>query len=174
MMKKISEPEKRPDAAAKTGGYACYIDDMEFKDAIFASTLRSDRPRAVIKSIEIPDLPDGYYIVDKDDVPGINRVKMLVDDQPFFAEDRVNYIGEPILLVAGPDRAKIETILSMINVRYADLKPVLSIDETAEAGKEPIYGKDNCFASYEIKKGDIEKAFEDAKEVLECEYRRHD
>ncbi|HEB31157.1 MAG TPA: aldehyde oxidase [Spirochaetes bacterium] len=171
MIKKISEPVNRPDAAAKTGGYACYIDDMYFEGALFAATLRSERPRAVIEDIEMPDLPDGYYIVDKDDVPGMNRVKMLVDDQPFFAEDTVNYIGEPILLVAGPDRAKIETILSMIRVRYADLEPVLSIEETASAGKDPIYSTDNCFAYYEIKKGDIEKAFDNAKEILMYEYR---
>jgi CO/xanthine dehydrogenase Mo-binding subunit len=171
MMKKISEPEIRPDAAAKTGGYACYIEDMEFEDALFAATLRSDRPRAIIESVERPNLPDGYYIVDKDDVPGTNRVKMLVDDQPFFAEDRVNYIGEPILLVAGPDRAKIETILSKISVRYSDLEPILSIEETIGSGNDPIYGKDNCFASYEIKKGDIEKAFDNAKEILMYEYR---
>jgi CO/xanthine dehydrogenase Mo-binding subunit len=189
MKKKIGEPENRPDAAAKSGGHALYIDDMEFDGALFAETLRSEKPRARIESIDLPDLPEGYCIVEKDDVPGMNRVKMLVDDQPFFSEETVNYIGEPILLVVGPDRGKVGEILSKIRVTYTELEPFMSIEDACAVGetgiteetgitretdanvKAPIYGSDNCFASYEIKKGDVAKAFENAKEIHEGEYK---
>ena len=39
--------------------------------------------------------------------PGKTVVQIIFDDQPFFAEDTVNYIGEPILLVVGADKQRI-------------------------------------------------------------------
>ena len=107
MNETISKSINRVDAVEKCGGYAKYIGDMSFDGMLYAKTLRSTRPRAKILSLYIPELSENYFIVDKNDVPGRNRVRILVYDQPFFAEDVVNYIGEPILLVVGPDKEKI-------------------------------------------------------------------
>ncbi len=166
-MKKISRPARRNDVPLKTGGYARYISDLHFEGMLFAATYRSLRARAIIKSISIPHLPEGYCIVDH--VLGLNRVKMLVNDQPFFAEERVNYIGEPILLVVGPDKEKIEYILSHIEVEYEDLEPVFTMEEAEKSGVI-VYGTDNRITSYELLKGDPEGAFLSADETFEAEY----
>ncbi len=168
-MKKISRPAGRIDAPEKIGGYARYISDMHFEGKLFAVTYRSSKARAAIKSVSVPPLPEGYCIVDRNDVPGLNRVKMLVNDQPFFAEEQVNYIGEPILLVVGPGMEKIEEIVSDIKAEYEDIEPVLTLEESEENGVL-IYGKDNRIAAYELMKGDPEGAFLSAGETLEGEY----
>ena len=95
------------DHREKVAGSAVYLGDMRPDGMLYAKTLRSDRPRARIKAVKIPPLPEGYMVVDHRDVPGKNRVKIILDDQPFFAEDQVNYIGEPILLVVGPEKPTI-------------------------------------------------------------------
>jgi len=171
MKGKIGKSIKKIDVAEKTGGYARYIADMRFEGMLHAKTLRSSKPRAKIKGIDIPEIPQSYYIVDRNDVPGKNRVKMIVNDQPFFAEDVVNYIGEPILLVVGPDKEKIIKILSEIKVYYEAVKPVFTIEEAEKLNTRPIYGEDNCFADYEIEKGDPDEAFGRAAKIVENEYR---
>ena len=165
MKGKIGDSMKRVDAPEKTGGYASYIADMSFEGMLHAKTLRSTKPRARIKSIRVPDIPKGYFIVDKNDVPGLNRVKFIVDDQPFLADEEVNYIGEPILLVVGPEKVKIERILSEIRVDYEELVPVFTMEEAEQQGSE------YCFTEYEIVKGNPIPAFERASDVFEDEYR---
>lgn len=165
----ISRPVGRIDVPDKLDGKAKYIGDIKFEGMVYARTLRSNRPRAIIKSIEYPDIPEGYYIVDKNDVPGINSVKIIGYDMPVFATDRVNYVGEPISLIVGPDKEKIMDILSNTKVIYEDLEPILTIEEGLNA-KSPIFKERNLFADYRYSKGDIEKAVREAKFVYEGEY----
>jgi len=171
MSETIGKSIPRVDVLDKCGGSAKYVDDMKFDNMLYAKTLRSTRPRAKILSLEIPALPDGYYIIDRNDVPGRNRVRILIYDQPFFAEDVVNYIGEPILLVVGADKAKILDIISQIEVHYEDLEPILSIEDAESGDKEPIFGEDNRFVDYEYSKGDPDKAFAASATIIENEYR---
>jgi CO/xanthine dehydrogenase Mo-binding subunit len=169
-MKNISRAVPRVDAPQKAGGYAQYISDIHFEGILYAETCRSSRARAIIKSISIPPVPEGYCLVDRNDVPGINSVKMLVNDQPFFAEERVNYIGEPILLVVGPEKETIEDIIAKIEIGYEDLDAVFNLQES-EKGDLIIYGTDNRIVRYEVNKGEPEEAFLSAGRTFEGEYK---
>jgi len=62
MNEKIGKPIKRVDAAEKIGGNAKYLADIEFEDMLYARTFRSTKARAKIISIDIPKLPEGYYM----------------------------------------------------------------------------------------------------------------
>jgi len=165
MRETIGNPVDRFDAPDKIGGRAAYAADLVFESMLHARTLRSVCPHAKILSIHVPELPRGYFVVDRRDVPGKNRVKMIADDQPFFAEELVRYIGEPILLIVGPDGGEIDRILSSIRVQYEILKPVLGIEEADSLGAE------HRFVEYAIGKGRPEKAFAEASRVFEAEYR---
>ncbi len=167
----ISKPIRRVDALEKCSGKKKYINDINFPGMLYAKTLRSTKPRAKIVSIDIPELPDGYFIVDRNDVPGRNRVRILIYDQPFFAEDTVNYIGEPILLVVGPEREKVLEILSQIKVEYEELEPILSIEDAESNDKPPLFGDDNLFVCYEYTKGDPDSALSSAEKIITGEYR---
>lgn len=168
-MDNISKPIKRFDTADKIAGTAKYVADFKFEDMLYARTLRSTEARAIIKSRKYPKLEEGYFIVDKDDVPGENIVHVVFDDQPCFADKVVNYIGEPILLVVGKDKEKILDIMSKIEIEYEKLDPILSIEDGINP-KNPIYGEKNCFADYKYKKGSIENIKKRAKYVIEGEY----
>jgi CO/xanthine dehydrogenase Mo-binding subunit len=170
MIDNISIPIEKVDHQEKITGNATYLGDMKPEGMLFAKTLRSDRPRAQIKKIEIPPLPEGYTIIDHHDIPGKNRVKILLDDQPFFAETQVNYIGEPILLLVGPDKQKILELITKIRVEYEDIHPVLTIEDAEDPNIHPIFGATNYFAEYTISHGDAAHSFSTAKVVFEEEY----
>lgn len=162
MENNISDSIIRIDAEEKISGTAKYLSDIEYKDVLYAKTLRSSRARAKILSIKFPDIPEKYFIVDKNDVPGKNIVKVMFDDWPIFAEDEVNYIGDAILLVVGPEKKEVMNIISKIKVEYEDLPPILTIDDAEK--------KNNKFIEYKYSKGDMEAAFKDAEYVFENEY----
>lgn len=167
MKSDISESVIRQDAESKIGGTAKYIGDYKIDGMLYAKTFRSTQVRAKILKIEYPALPEGYYIVDKNDIPGRNRVKIVIYDQPFFAEDIVNYYGEPIALVVGPDKNIITDILSKIYIEYEKIEPILDLKDDY---KIPIYGTDNKFSDYKFSKGNLIKAIDNSKYVIEGEY----
>lgn len=138
-----------------------YIDDIEFGDVLFGKTLYSEIPKGKILSVEIPELPEGYFVVDYKDVP-LNRVKVINDEQPVFAEKEVNYVGEPILLVIGKDKEVLRDTIKKIKVNYRKEKPILTMDD---AIKENI-----IIVKYEFEKGDVDEAIKNAKEVVEGTY----
>ncbi|MCD6417539.1 xanthine dehydrogenase family protein [bacterium] len=170
MSERISMSVERVDAREKIYGEALYIGDYRFEDMLFAKTVRSKVPRAKILNVKIPALPDGYFVVDRDDVPGKNRVKILVYDQPYFADGVVNYIGEPILLVVGPEREKVFEIARKVEVEYEEIPPILTIDDALSGKNQPIYGDDNCFVDYHYEKGNVKNAFANAETIVEGEY----
>uniref|UniRef100_A0A7C4UDQ9 Aldehyde oxidase n=1 Tax=candidate division WOR-3 bacterium TaxID=2052148 RepID=A0A7C4UDQ9_UNCW3 len=138
-----------------------YIDDIDFGEVLFGKTLYSTIPSGEILSIEIPNLPDGYFIVDRRDVP-LNRVKVIDDEQPVFAERFVNYVGEPILLVVGKDKEILKEIIKEIKVHYREREKVLTIDEAIERKREIV--------RYEFRKGNVEDAFASAFDIVEGVY----
>lgn len=173
----ISTPITKTDHRTKAEGSIKYTADLKWEDMLYAKTLRSTKTRAYIKSISKPQLPEGYYIVDYTDVLGKNILKVIENDNPLFAEDKVNYIGEPILLVVGPDRDKVLDILNNIVVNYEEREPILTIEQAESNTYEPVFKGDNALAQYGYTKGDIEKSFEEANqtivEVFETGYQEH-
>jgi xanthine dehydrogenase, molybdenum binding subunit apoprotein (EC 1.17.1.4) len=169
-MRNISEAIKRFDFDDKIDGSAQYCADLKYEQVLYAKTLRSEKARAEITSIKIPDLPAGYFIVDQRDIPGKNIVPIVYEDQPFFAKGIVNYIGEPILLAVGPDKQVILDILKDIQVNYQEMQPILSIAEAQQPQAEYIYENKPYFVEYEYSKGNFEEARKNSRLVIEDEF----
>lgn len=155
-MEKISESVIKRDHHSKISGEAVYVGDYQDDDILVGKMLRSTKAKARLISVEIPKLPEGYYYVDKEDVPGENKVAIVMDDTPVYATEMVEYIGEPIGMVVGPCEEEVNKILSEIKVVYEELTPVLSIKDF-----------DTVFFDYTFGKGDLEKAFHEADKVYE-------
>lgn len=154
-MSSISTPVKRKDHDAKVSGRALYVDDLAPPGLLYGKLLHSTQARAKILDIQIPSLPDGYWIVGKDDVPGSNKVHIVEDDMPVFAVDTVEYIGDVILMLVGPDQHVLQELLLKIKVSYEILPPVL--DPTRS---------ETVFAQYAYSKGDVEQAFAEADRIF--------
>jgi CO/xanthine dehydrogenase Mo-binding subunit len=155
-MEKISASVKKKDHDAKVGGRALYVDDLIIDGMLAGKLLRSAKAKARIMEIVLPELPEGYMIVDKSDIPGVNRVHIVQDDTPVFAEETVEYVGDPILMVVGPDLKVVESLLRKITVVYEELTPILD-----------VRASDVVFFNYNYAKGNIEAAFGEADRVYE-------
>ena len=158
-MEPISKSVVRKDHEAKITGTSIYVDDYANAGVLTGRFLRAKTAKARILSVTVPELPPGYFYVDKDDVPGVNKVHIVMDDTPVFAQDTVEYIGEPIAMVVGPDVRQVEAILAGIRVEYEELEPVLDLRKA-----------DTVFFDYEYGRGDLEKAFEEADKIFTEEF----
>ncbi|MBC8452375.1 MAG: xanthine dehydrogenase family protein [Spirochaetes bacterium] len=170
---RIGTPVKRLDAAEKAGGYAKYIADMDFGSVLFSRLIRSTKARAKLVNVTIPPLPDGYFYISRKDIPegGVNRLYMITDDWRVFAEEEVRFIGETIGMLVGPDKSLLLKLENLIDIEYEELLPAFSIDESLDLTGGPLYGDDNLFADYHLKKGtaDMESLFSSSETILEDE-----
>ena len=77
----------RREGKAKVTGQARYVDDLAFPGMLHGVTVRSPSPRGLIRAIHYgPGIPwQEFTIVTAADIPGANRVALIVDDQPYLA-----------------------------------------------------------------------------------------
>jgi CO/xanthine dehydrogenase Mo-binding subunit len=162
----------RKDAEEKITGKALYIDDVDFPGQYYGKVIRSPHPCAVIKGIAFDEGLSalGVVTLTSDEIAGENVFNNFNMDVPFLPRDgRINYVGEPVMLVAARDRETLEAAENYIHVDYALLEPALTIWE-GMGRKQLIYGEDNILKQYQVIKGDIDSGFDDAEHTLEGTY----
>jgi CO/xanthine dehydrogenase Mo-binding subunit len=152
-------------------GAARYVDDVTLPGMLFGATVRSTVPRGTLRAIRYdPSLPwDEFTVVTAADIPGSNCVRLIEDDQPYLAGERINHPEEPVVLLAHRDRQMVELARRQVFLDIDPLPGVFTIDE-ALSGREIVWGADNIFKSYEVSRGDIEAGFRDAVTIVEGEY----
>lgn len=170
MSAEISKSIARPDGREKAAGEAHYIADYPHEDMLTARFYRAGFTRGRITAVRIPELPDGYHVVDYRDVPGENHVALIKTDWPAFAEEEIRYRGQIILLVAGPDPRVVDRILGEIEVEYEPAEPAVTLDDGLACRGGAMHGRDNLYADYTLRKGDPDDAFARAARVIEGEY----
>jgi len=108
-----------------------------------------------------PGFPWGECtIVRADDIPGNNCVAHILADQPCLARETVSHWGEPVLLIAHPDRYWAEAARRHVRIRFEALEPVLDMEQAARV-----------FQECRREKGDVNQAFRRADVTLEGVYR---
>ncbi len=140
----------RPEGPAKVEGRALYVADLDVPGAWIGGTVRSDVARGRLLGFERDPAFDftRVVIVGPEDVPGENVQALIVDDQPVLATSEVRHVGEPLLLVAAPDRATLLEALAALRPKIAPLEPVLDLERSTQV-----------FKAIDVDKGDVERAF---------------
>lgn len=162
-MREICKSIKKKDHDPKIEGRSVYLADYDTtadgREILCGKLLHSTLAKAKVLGVKLPELPEGYVYVDASDIPGDNNVNIVLDDTPVFARDTVEYIGEPIGMIVGPDEKVVDRLLSETEVEYEELEPMLDIRKGEE-----------FFFNYEFGHGDVEKAFAEADKVYEEEF----
>lgn len=158
-MRDISRSVVKKDHAPKMNGSAMYVGDFAPEGLLYGKLVRSPHARAKVSGIALPTLPEGYFAVDSHDVPGVNQVHIVMDDSPVFAETTVEYIGDPVLMIVGPDEDKVNRLAEETKVTYEPLPPVLDIRKG-----------ETMFFDYHFGRGDVDKAFAEADQVYEEQF----
>jgi CO/xanthine dehydrogenase Mo-binding subunit len=167
----VGKSVPRKEGRDKVTGRAQYVDDMVLPNMLFGATVRSQIPRGRIRNIAFgPGVNwDEFLIVSSKDIPGKNCIALIGDDQPCLANDFVNHIEEPILLLAHPDRHLLPKAVQSVAIEYEPWPAIFTMEES-ERRSEIIWGDDNVFKTYLIENGEIDGVWEKTDYIVEGEY----
>ena len=163
----------RTDARAKVTGALDFGADYPQEGFLFGKVLRSPHPHALIKSIDIKKakaLPGVAAVLTAKDVPGRNGFGAIIPDQPVICGDKVRYVGDGVALVAAETEAIAQHALELIQVEYEPLEPVFDPREALKENAPKIHDEGNLLSYNKLRKGDVEKAFQEAEVILERTY----
>ncbi len=171
----IGKSAPRKEGRKKVTGAALYVDDISFPEMIYGVTVRSSVPRGRIKNISFEgDLPwDEFTIVTAKDIRdngGENYVALILNDQPYLADEVVNHPEEPILLLAHPDKYLLEEARRQVRIDFEELPAIFTLDDSVNK-KEIIWGDNNVFKSFLVDKGNVDDVWSTADVIVEGEYR---
>lgn len=189
----VNRPVPRRDGIAKVTGRALYVSDIQLPRMAYAKVLRSPYAHARIVSIDKSRAlgrPSVIAVLTGYDLEGLNPYYgHAVKDHPLVAIEKVRYAGEPVAaVIAENERAALEA-LELIEVKYEELKPVLTPGEALAPGAPLLHerkfeagalrgfegdvaagrGTNICQEAH-LRWGDVEAAFARAAHVVEGEY----
>jgi CO/xanthine dehydrogenase Mo-binding subunit len=195
----VGKPVTRIEGAGKVTGETVYADDMQLPRMLHAKVLDSPYAHARIKSIDTTAARAH---------PGVEAVFTAADLPPYkmnasnrrgiiFPEEEVLFHGQPVAAVLASDPHVAEEALSLIEVDYEALPPVVDpiaamvedsplvrsaltdVDRSEERGhvtadveqKEAEGKPSNVASQMNFKRGDIEAGFAEADVVVERTWR---
>src|SRR6266478_8742904 len=171
----------RKEGRRKVTGQALYVDDLKFDGMLHGVTVRSSIARGRIKSISFDQPPataggsdrnipwNEFTIVTAKDIPGENYVALILNDQPYLADEVVNHPEEPVVLLAHRDKYLLEEARRHVRIEYEEMPAVFSLQESL-AQKEIIWGDDNVFKKFLVDKGNVDDVWSQAVSIVEGEY----
>ena len=189
----VNHSVPRRDGRVKVTGRATFVSDLRLIGMAYAKVLRSPYAHAKIASIDTSRAearPGVYCVLTGNNLEGLNPYYgHAVKDHPLLAIEKVRYAGEPVAAVVAVDERTAFEALEYIDVKYEELKPVLTPQEAMEKDAPLIHqrkfeagalrgfegevtaGKGtNICQEHHLKWGDVEKAFKEAAAVVEGEY----
>jgi len=189
----VNHSVPRRDGRVKVTGRATFVSDLRLIGMAYAKVLRSPYAHAKIVSIDTSraEARRGVYcVLTGNNLEGLNPYYgHAVKDHPLLAIEKVRYAGEPVAAVVAVDERTAFEALEYIDVKYEELKPVLTSREAMEKDAPLIHqrkfeagalrgfegevtaGKGtNICQEHHLKWGDVEKAFKEAAAVVEGEY----
>ena len=167
----IGKSTPRKEGRKKVTGQALYVDDISFPEMLHGATVRSDVARGRIKNISFEgDIPwHEFTVVTAKDIPGENYVALILNDQPYLADEVVNHREEPILLLAHPDKYLLEEARRNVRIEIEELPAIFTLADSVTR-KEIVWGDDNVFKSFLVDKGNVDDVWSQADFIVEGEY----
>lgn len=155
------------DSAVKhVSGESIYIDDILINSQLLVGrVVYSKHAHAKIKSINLEaakELSGVHAILTHKDIPGANQMGPVIHDEPCLASDKVECVGQAIVLIAAETEAIAIAAERLIEIEYEELEAILDL-RTAVA-KNNLLGPERY-----MKRGDAEVALKTAKHTLKGE-----
>ena len=85
-----------------------FLEDIYPPNLLYAITIRSPIAKGALRNIYVPELPENYTLITAKNIPGENRLEGT--NIPILADKTLNYIGEPVAIILGPNKTKLEEI----------------------------------------------------------------
>ena len=163
-MPSVGRPIPHDSAVGHVTGTAAYIDDLP----AIAGELAVDLVGAPIAcgkvlsidATEARELPGVAGIYTFADLPGKNLWGSVVDDEPFLVEQRISYLGQPMVVVAAKSGVLAAQARNLVKIQCQPSEPILTIDDA-------ITARSWIGPQRKIERGDVDAAFQSAAHQME-------
>ncbi len=188
----IGTSVRRADAVEKVRGRARYLGDLEMPGMAHARVLRSPYPHARIVGMDVTQArahPGVFAVLTAADLTWCDPFfGPALRDRPVLATDVARYEGEPVVAVAAVDEATAVEALDLVEVDYAPLPAVMTLEEALAPGAPLVHPGDplsghfadlstlkgrpgtNVCHQFDFERGGPDAAFAEAALVLDDTY----
>ncbi len=190
----VGQSVERVDAHAKVTGKARYPGDFVMEGMLYAKILFADRPHARVLQIDTSkaeEVPGTVAIFTAKDVP-VNEYGLQTLDQPVLCgpgsdkpnADVVRFVGDQVAVVVAETESAAARARDLIDVRYEDLPVVIDPFRALEPDAPQLHPnrqpsdlhpelrtEGNLICHHQIRKGDMERGWEEADVIIEGEYK---
>ena len=162
-MKVVGKQVAHDSAVGHVTGDALFVDDLPFtKNELVVDFIGSPVAHGEIINLNSEELAqlDGITgVFTHADIPGHNLYGPVIQDERFLAEGVVEYVGQPIAIIAGESREAIRQAKKKLRLEIKELVPVFTIEEAISA-------KQFIGTTRRFKQGNFEKAWSEAEHTL--------
>lgn len=165
----------RQDGFEKVTGKARYAADYSLPGMLHGVMLRIPAVHAKIKSVDYSALlgnPAVTAVCDHTDITGSKNTGPIKKDQPVFCNNKIVTPGDVIAMIVGESEQDLLNVRHLVKTEYQEL-PVLTDPEKALSPDAVLIHPElstNEIIHYPLRKGDIEKGFEQSDYILNQTY----
>ncbi len=184
-MKAVGARLPRYDGIAHVTGRTTFVDDVRVPGTLWAKALRSPVHHADIARLDTTKaaaLPGVHAVITWEDVPLLSYGHLsalgIPEDEPLLAKEDVRYKGQPIALVAADDEQTAMAAVDAIEIDFSEKPALFDIRMGADPEAPVVHQWGNWYPHFEgemdvrqIRKGDIDWAFDQADVVVTGVYR---
>jgi 4-hydroxybenzoyl-CoA reductase alpha subunit len=169
----IGTPRRKVDATAKVTGALRFADDLSLPRMLHCKLLRATTPHARIVRIDTTRAAAAEGVVavlTGRELPIPFGILPVSEDEHALCPDVVRFIGDPVAAVAATSEEAAADACRLIDVEYAPLDPVESIEEGLSPTKPAIhdYGDDhNVHKRVSLEFGEVDAELATADHVRE-------
>lgn len=183
----IGKNVPRMDGIEKVTGEAQYVQDIKLPAMLYAKIKTSPYAHAIIKSIDVSrakELPGVRAVLTGEQA--YHKLGIYIVDRPILAVGKVRYFGEAVAAVAAVDIDTAERAIELIKVEYEPLQVLQDVEEAVKPNAILVHedlgnyktipnvffpeAGTNKANHFKLRKGDIDKAFEEADFIVENKF----
>ena len=162
----VGRSKKHESADKHVSGEALYIDDRpNLQGQLHAAAGQSTIAHGRIQSIDLSAVKaaEGVVaVITVEDVPGHTDIGPVFPGDPVFAMGQVDYIGQPIFVVAATSHDLARRAVKLAKIEYEELEAVLTV-------KDALEKQSFVRPPFTMQRGDSESAIEQAEHQLRGE-----
>lgn len=162
----VGRSKKHESADKHVSGEALYIDDRpSLQGQLHAAAGQSTIAHGRIQSIDLSAVKaaEGVVaVITVEDVPGHTDIGPVFPGDPVLAMGQVDYIGQPIFVVAATSHDLARRAVKLAKIEYEELEAVLTV-------KDALEKQSFVRPPFTMQRGDSESAIEQAEHQLRGE-----
>ncbi len=121
-----------------TRGESIFVDDIpEPKNMLHVAVFISNIPHGKIINLNIGEAEkyEGVVkVITAKDIPGENQLGRIIQDEELIAEEKVDFIGQPIVVVYAKTKEQANKAKDLISVEFDELPAIFDPREAAKKG----------------------------------------